>query len=146
MEIQIQKIYPPKQAGWSASIKGADGNYYGVKEIIANGLSEGQTISADIRTKEVNGKVYRDIIKINDAGTAALFSPARATTPASPSAGKYGAQDDATAERIFVCGVVNAVAPKFYEAHKNITSEQLTALVQIARVTWSETFGKKAAS
>lgn len=142
MEIQIQKIYPPKQAGWSASIKGADGNYYGVKEIVAHGLSEGQTISADIRTKEVNGKVYRDIIKINDAGSAALSGPARATTPSSP-AGKYGAQDDATAERIFVCGVVNAVAPKIYEKLGTIDSEKLSALVQVARSTWVSTLGRK---
>lgn len=142
MEIQIAKIYPPKQAGWSASIKDNLGQYFGVKAEIASTLSEGQTIQADIRTKEKDGKTFRDIIKIHDGGE----SQAKTTTAPAASNGRYGAHDDATAERIFVCGVVNAVAPKFYEAHKNITSEQLTALVQIARVTWSETFGKKAAS
>lgn len=139
MEIQIAKIYPPKQAGWSASIKDNLGQYFGVKAEIANTLSEGQTIQADIRTKEKDGKTFRDIIKIHDGGAS---QPGPATAPAA-STGRYGAQDDATAERIFVCGLLNALAPKVYEAHKNITSEQLTALVQVARVTWSETLGRK---
>ena len=138
MQIEIQKIYPPKNPGWSASIKASDGNYYGIKETMVAGLSEGQTITADIRTQEKNGKTYRDIIKLHGDAPAPDVKPAPAA-----STGRYGAQDDATAERIFVCGLINAVAPKVFEAHKNITSEQLTALVQVARVTWSETLGRK---
>lgn len=138
MQIEIQRIYPPKNPGWSASIKGADGNYYGIKETMVAGLSEGQTITADIRTQEKNGKTYRDIIKLHGDAPA----PDVKSAPAA-STGRYGAQDDATAERIFVCGVVNAVAPKIYEKLGTIDSEKLSALVQVARVTWTETLGRK---
>lgn len=138
MEIQIAKIYPPKQAGWSASIKDNLGQYFGVKAEIANTLSEGQTIQADIRTKEKDGKTFRDIIKIHDGSASQGKATAAAT-----SNGRYGAHDDATAERIFVCGVVNAVAPKIYEKLGTIDSEKLAALVQVARVTWTATLGRK---
>jgi len=137
MEIQISKIYPPKQSGWSASIKAQDGNYYGVKEDVAKSLAEGQTITADVKMQEKNGKTYRDIIKIHDAGP-----PARPAAPAQ-STGHYGSNDGATAERIFVCGFVNATAPKVYEKFGAISSDQLTALVMVARATWEETLGKK---
>jgi hypothetical protein len=139
MEIQIAKIYPPKQAGWSARIKDNLGQYFGVRAEIAETLREGQVINADIRTKEKDGATYRDIIKIHDGGA----SQAKATTAPASSNGRYGAHDDATAERIFVCGVVNAVAPKIYEKLGTIDSEKLCALVQVARVTWTATLGRK---
>lgn len=143
MQIEITNIYPPKKPGWSASIKGKDGNYYGVKENVANTLATGQVITADVATKEKDGKTYRDIIKIHDAGPSG--SPAPSAQPAAhiPSVLRYGNTDESTAERIFVCGFVNAVSPKIYEKMGNVNSEQLTALVQVARVTWAETFGKK---
>ncbi len=140
MEIQISKIYPPKQSGWSASIKAQDGNYYGVKEEVAKSLAEGQTITADVKMQEKNGKTYRDIIKIHDAGPSARPGSTPAPTQ---STGRYGSNDDATAERIFVCGFVNATAPKVYEKFGAISSDQLTALVMVARTTWEETLGKK---
>lgn len=139
MEIQIAKIYPPKQAGWSARIKDNLGQYFGVRAEIAETLREGQVINADIRTKEKDGATYRDIIKIHDGGA----SPAKSTTAPATSNGRYGAHDDATAERIFVCGVVNSVAPKIYEKLGTIDSEKLSALVQVARVTWTATLGRK---
>lgn len=143
MQIEITNIYPPKKPGWSASIKGKDGNYYGVKENIANTLAAGQVITADVATKEKDGKTYRDIIKIHDAGPSGSPAPSAQPAPMTPSAPRYGNTDESTAERIFVCGFVNAVSPKIYEKLGNVNSEQLTALVQVARVTWAETFGKK---
>jgi hypothetical protein len=141
MEIQIAKIYPPKQAGWSASIKDNLGNYFGVKEALVSNLSEGQTISADVVTKDKAGKTYRDIVKIHGMNGGGSSAPShQASAPAAP---RYGSQDDATAERIFVCGVVNSVAPKIYEKLGTIDSEKLAALVQIARVTWASTLGNK---
>lgn len=143
MQIEVVRIYPAKQAGWSASIKGKDGNYYGVKEAVANTLSVGQVITADVATKEKDGKTYRDIIKIHDAGPSGNPPAASAPTQSTAHAPRYGNTDESTAERIFVCGFVNAVSPKIYEKLGNVNSEQLTALVQVARVTWAETFGKK---
>ena len=139
MEIQIAKIYPPKQAGWSARIKDNLGQYFGVRAEIAETLREGQVINADIRTKEKDGATYRDIIKIHDGGAP----QAKSTTAPASSNARYGAHDDATAERIFVCGVVNSVAPKIYEKLGTIDSEKLSALVQVARVTWTATLGRK---
>lgn len=143
MQIEITNIYPPKKPGWSASIKGKDGNYYGVKENIANTLATGQVITADVATKEKDGKTYRDIIKIHDAGPSGNPPASSAPTQSTSHAPRYGNTDESTAERIFVCGFVNAVSPKIYEKMGNVNSEQLTALVQVARVTWAETFGKK---
>lgn len=141
MQIEITNIYPPKKPGWSASIKGKDGNYYGVKENIANTLATGQVITADVATKEKDGKTYRDIIKIHDAGPSG--NSHAQPEPMTPTAPRYGNTDESTAERIFVCGFVNAVSPKIYEKMGNVNSEQLTALVQVARVTWADTFGKR---
>ena len=141
MEIQIAKIYPPKQAGWSAHIKDNLGNYFGVKEALVSNLSEGQTISADVVTKDKAGKTYRDIVKIHGMNGGGSAAPSPQTS--APATARYGAQDDATAERIFVCGVVNSVAPKIYEKLGTIDSEKLAALVQVARVTWASTLGNK---
>ena len=136
--ITVQKIYPPKKEGWSHSIKATDGNYYGVKEAVVRSISEGQTIEADVVVKEKDGKTYRDIVKLVGGDVA----PARPSAPQA-STPRYGSTDDATAERIFTCGIVNAVAPHVYDKHGTLTSEHLTALVMVARVAWSETFGKK---
>jgi hypothetical protein len=132
--ITIQKIYPPKQEGWSASIKASTGSYFGIKESLVQGLSEGMTIEADTVSKEKNGKTYTDIVKVH--GSQRSGSPLTAKAAYKPT-------DDATAERIFVCGLVNAVAPKIYEKGGNLTSEQLSALVQVARATWAQTLGRK---
>lgn len=140
--ITVQKIYPPKKEGWSHSIKATDGNYYGVKESVVRSISEGQTIEADVVVKEKDGKTYRDIVKLAGGDAIALASPTRSPALQS-SAPRYGSTDDATAERIFTCGIVNAVAPHVYDKHGTLTSEHLTALVMVARVAWAETFGKK---
>ena len=114
-----------------------------MKEALVSNLSEGQTISADVVTKDKAGKTYRDIVKIHGMNGGGSSAPSPSHQASAPAAPRYGSQDDATAERIFVCGVVNSVAPKIYEKLGTIDSEKLAALVQVARVTWASTLGNK---
>jgi hypothetical protein len=99
----------------------------------------GTPIEVEITTKEKDGKTYRDIKRVVSAGAVAV-----APKPAAPTNGaRYGATDDTTAERIYVCGILNAwvahVAPS-----RDIKPSDLVNVTEAAREAWRQTFGKKA--
>lgn len=134
--ITAVKWYPPKQPGWSGSFKAEDGNYYGCKEEMVASIPIGTPVEVEITTKEKDGKTYRDIKRVVSAGVAPAAKPQVNGT-------RYGSTDDATAERIYVCGILNAwvahVAPS-----RDIKPSDLVTVTEAAREAWRQTFGKKA--
>lgn len=134
--ITATKWYPPKQPGWSGSFKAADGNYYGCKEELVSQIPIGQPVEVEVTTKEKDGKTYRDIKKVVSAAAPKPSAPATNGT-------RYAATDDTTAERIYVCGILNAwvahVAPS-----RDIKPSDLVNVTEAAREAWRQTFGKKA--
>ncbi len=59
---------------------------------------------------------------------------------ASSGGGKYGTTDLTTAERIYVCGILNAWVRR---PDAEVTVNALVAVTNAAREAWGETFGEK---
>jgi hypothetical protein len=128
--------YPPSQPGWSGRFKATDGSYYGVKEEMAGEIPLGVPTEVEITTKEKDGKIYRDIKRV-------IGFPSKAGGGSTAPAPRAGSYDDATSERIFVCGALNAVLPKIFERDSGLLPSKLVEVVEMLRATWRNTFGRK---
>lgn len=135
--ITAVKWYEPKQPGWSGSFKAQDGNYYGCKEDLKDQVPLGVPVEVEISTKEKDGKTYRDIKRV--VGAQNVSAPVKVA----PARNGYGSTDDATAERIYCCGIINALVPKVYEKFGSITEDQVIAVTKMARGAWAKTFAHK---
>lgn len=116
----VNQPAPGKKEG---SIKLKDGSFYGVPPAMLSQLQPNNTYEVEFTEREWNGKIFRSI------KSAKLVS-----------AGQYGQTDNKTAERIFVCGALNAA---IHGGHVQVTPETLTQAVNDLRQVWASTFGNK---
>jgi len=128
--IKVAYVNQPKPTKKFGSVKDDGGTYYSVTPAMLGQFSPGGTYTVEYRT--------------SDAGYHTITSITQAQAPAASAAsggGKYGSTDDATSERIFVCGALNA----FISAGRiEPTAQNVTAAVNALRSSWSNTFGGKA--
>lgn len=132
--IQCSFVNPPKPGKTNGSIRVKTGEFYGVKPDMLNQFQPEQTYDIEFTSRQFNGQTYNTITSAKHLVEAA---PA-AANGAGSSYGKYGKADDATAERIFVCGGLNAAISG---GHVDLNTEHLTNLVNIFRLVWDDTFG-----
>lgn len=138
------RFYPPKTAGWSHNIKAADGFYYGVKEELVSLFTLNQPIEVEVVTKEKDGRTYRDIKRVIPNGNG---HAAQAQAPEQPKWSTGSAppfrEPDATAERIYVAGVVNNYMQHLgkFQGEADLT-EALITVTRAARAAWKMTFGR----
>lgn len=133
------KFFPPKTEGWSHNIKAADGYFYGCPEKLITLFTIGQPIDVEVVTKEKDGRTYRDIKNVipNKNGDAAP-----APRPAAPQTRSYG-EDNGTAERIYVAGIVNNYMQHLGKHHgEEDLTDALVIVTRAARAAWSLTFGR----
>lgn len=128
--VEVKYVNPPKQGKVNGSIKDATGQMYGVPPHLLPTFQQGATYNIDYSERNFNGAQYRTVT------TAVLTAPPQAS--GGSYAGKYGKTDDATAERIFVCGALNAA---IQGGHVEISSAVIGNVVNMLRLVWSETFG-----
>ena len=65
VQIEVKYVNPPKQAGWSGSIKGSDGEYYNVPDECLGNFRVGELINLGYENRQVQkgkwtGKWVRD--------------------------------------------------------------------------------------
>lgn len=60
--IQVKFTNPPKQTGWSGSVKTADGRLFGVKEDQLSKFLPDHEYEVEYKTRDHNGRTYHDII------------------------------------------------------------------------------------
>ena len=115
----------------NGSIKVEDGTYYGVKPAMLGLFQPGNTYEIQYESSDFKGKTYHKVISVKPVASA----------PQTSGGSTKGYQtDDKTAERIFVCGAINAA----------ISSNQLALLttdviqaVNSLREAWRQTLGRK---
>lgn len=113
------------------SIKGDDGHYYSIPVDRLGDFKQGESYSFEYSTQNVKGRDYYTFTRFTDAS-------------AKPAANGNGAYRDAspeTAERIFVCGVVNGWA---HSGLVKVDGQSLENAVLIARQAWLNTLGADA--
>ena len=135
--VNVRFLNPPKGKG-PASIKDADGNYYkfwttGKKAIPLDSFKEGMTYSVGYESEDYQGKEQRTIIAVSKAqeqapqvGNGKVAEMGRTTPPTD-------------AERIFVCGILNA---GIHSGTIQVTATDIASAVNCARDAWRATFGK----
>ena len=129
-------VNPPQQGKKSGSIKTPENEYYGVPAAMLGQFTQGGTYTVEYKTREWNGKTYKDILSISQA-------QAPSQNQGSGGGSKYGSYDAETSERVFVCGALNA----FIKAGKIETNANaVVGAVNALRSAWAQTFGKQQSS
>ncbi len=132
--IDVSFINPPKPGKKNGSIKTKDDVIYGVKPDMLSLFEQRGIYDIEFSTTKFNNQDYKTVTSVQRVQEAPKPSAASAG-----SSGKYSATDDRIAERIFVCGALNA---SISGGHVDLNTEHLTNLVNILRLVWDDTFGR----
>lgn len=124
--VTVQYVNQPKAGKSYGSIKVADGRYISVHQ---DKLGLFRKDGTYVIETEQNGQYHNFKRIVSDQSASAP----QGATPNSSS----GRNDDATAERIFVCGIVNAAVG----AGHDLSGQGLVDLVRRCRKVWAYTFG-----
>lgn len=136
--ITIKYINDPKPGAKNSSIKDDKDDFYLIDPAMAQGLQQGVSYNVSYRPNTWRGTVYKMVEKIEPASN---FVPHPAAGPA-PARGKYGVDDKVVAERIYVCGILNAAMSNPNVNPESITTAWLANMTSMARDAWMQTFGK----
>lgn len=130
--VTVAYVNQPRPGVKSGSIKDTNGTYYGVPPAMLGSFQPKGTYEIFYEETNVKGKVYYNVKTFKPVGPA----------PAASTGGGTGGYktDDVTAERIFVCGIINAGISSNQLA---IQTTDLVQAVQSAREAWRQTLGKK---
>ena len=123
--INVKYVNPPKEGKSRWTIKTSDGVLYGLSGTLANQMKAGNSYQVTYKESEFRGQMYKTIESVQQA------------TGSAPS---HGGTDDKTAERIFVCGAVNATLSNPQVSPHMVTADAV-ALVNLWRDVWKATFG-----
>jgi hypothetical protein len=122
----VNAVKPGKKNG---SIKGTDEDIYGVPPHMLANFQQGATYTIDYSERVFNGQTYKTVT------TSQMVS---AAPTEGSGGGKYAPVGDATAERIFVCGALNAAISG---GHVELSDATLSNVVNVLRSVWSHTLG-----
>ncbi len=134
--ITVDFVNPPKPGKLSGSVKASDGNYYGIKPDQLALFEPKGVYDIEFTSRMFNNKEYYNVTSVKKIESA---PPPQAGNGAV--VGKYGPKDDATAERIFVCGALNAL---LQGGHVECSQVYISNVVNVLRASWAETFAGQA--
>lgn len=156
--ITVTRKVPPAvgKKRWSI-FQGED--IYGAMPPVASMINEGFTYEIAYKEDYFNGKTYKVIEGIKQAPAyvpqqvqAALPNqpnyvpqpqPSRPPAQQATPQGRYAPTDSATAERIFVCGAINAILSNSNVPVTTLTENGYVAMINALRKAWERTFGGK---
>ncbi len=128
--IQVKYVNPPKPGKTNGSIKTPDDQMYGVKPDMLGLFQPNGTYDVEFSERQFNGQTYKTVTSVKKVQDAPPAQPAGNS--------KYGTTDDKTAERIFVCGALNAMIAG---GHVEVSQVYISNVVNVLRASWAETFG-----
>lgn len=132
-KIEVSYVNAPKPGKKMGNLKLADGTFYLVAPSMLGLFQNGGKYEVEYEESEFGGKTWRTVKKLAGGGNGAVGGSQVRT-------GAYGATDDKTAERIFVCGGLNAFITSG-QVEPNAVS--ITQAVNALRSAWSGTLGGK---
>jgi len=127
--VTIAFVNQPKVGKKNGSIKTKDGEMFGVPPEKLAMFQQGGQYQLEYSERQFNGQIYRTVV------AAHLLAP-----PQASGGNKYSpvTDNDATAERIFVCGALNA---HIQSGQAEMSLSHIGNVVNMLRQVWSETFG-----
>lgn len=138
-QITVKYCNPQQPGKKNASIKTDDGQLYFVSPEMFTQFEQGGKYNIQYKTNTFKGVQYRHIESATKMNAAPPVNPLAAHNAGTRAT--YGVQDMATAERIFVCGALNAIL-----ANQNVNPfvllpEDIKQRVNMLREAWRGTFG-----
>lgn len=122
-------VNQPAQGRKNGTVKTEDNSIYVVDPSLLSKFAVGGTYEVQYSTYDFKGTTFRKVASVKQT----------ATPQAQPSGGGGYRTDDVTAERIFVCGALNAA---IHSGHLDVSSD-LVPLINKLRNDWAQTFGGK---
>lgn len=116
----------------NGSIKTPENFIYGVPPNLLSQFQPGGTYNIEYNVRDFNGQTYKTV-----ASVTPVAAPVPTGNTGSGSASKW---DDATPERIFVCGAINA---GIQSGALNFDQTVIENAVRALRNVWANTFGNK---
>jgi hypothetical protein len=104
-------------------------------------FEQGGQYSIQYKTSEFKGVKYRHIEKVDKAAGASSTSAPGPNVQNTMARATYGTVDMATAERIFVCGAMNAMLSNQNTIPFALLPHDLIQRVNMLRETWRATLG-----
>ena len=140
-EITVKYCNPKQANKKNASVKTDDGQMYFVTPEMFGQFEVGGKYSVEYKVSEFKGVENRYIEKADkvSGGSPANHAP-NPNVHNSMTKAKYGTVDMETAERIFVCGAMNALVGNQNIDPRGLTKEHLIAEVNKLRAVWANTF------
>lgn len=134
-QVTIRYVNPKQPGKKNASVKTYDGQLYFVAPEMLDKFEQGGRYNIRYKITEFNKNKYNHIEEVSKVADPAPANPVAAHN--SGTKATYGTVDMATAERIFVCGALNAML----HGQTSLETQTLVAWVNILRETWRQTFG-----
>lgn len=122
--VEVAFVNKPAAGKKMGNIKLKDGSYYSVSPAMLSQFSGGGTYEVTYEEHDYNGKIYRTVKTVKQAGQA---------NGATPSGG--GKHSESSSEDIFVCGVVNNLA-RAGELKERLTVDGIAKLTHGLRLGW----------
>lgn len=123
----------PRDGQRPPSVKTPEGVYYNLSDEQFPQMQQGGTYNVEYHVKTIRGREYKIVDKVTVVGGAPAARPSSGGRPT----------DDATAERIFVCGGLNAILSNPNFDLQNLSQSGVVAMVKTLRGAYMETFGGK---
>jgi len=144
--VTVQELRPPAADKKRGRIVDVSGTLYQSSPELQATMKVGQNYNVTYKDDEYNGVAFRVAESaVLVASQAVPYVPAK-TAQANPAPrSSYGATDMATAERIFVCGALNAILSNQNVVPGDLTAAKMIATVHIIRTAWLNTFGGQGA-
>ena len=119
--VTAKYVNPPKAGQKNGSIKGEDGTLYIVNPKMLSQMQQGGMYKLEWLDNDFKGNTYHIVQSVEAVAQA-----------------KATAAQDATSERIFVCGALNAAL-----SNPNVTplGTDIEGFVRTLRAVWDATFG-----
>lgn len=128
-QVKVKYVNPPKPGKVNGSIKDITDDMYGVPPNLLATFQQGATYNIEFSERVFNGARYKTVTR------ADLIA---APEPTVENGGKYAPKDQQTAERIFVCGALNAA---IQGGHVELSDVTLSNVVNVLRSVWKHTLG-----
>lgn len=137
--VTIAFVNPPKSEKGPGNVKDTNGNYWKCWKETLLLFAVGSVYDITFEKGEYKGKPDNTVLTAKQSAKAP--EPAQKAEQARYPAPKYGSTDMATAERIFVCGALNASLGNPEIVGGPPTGAAVIGLVNVFRQAWHNTFG-----
>lgn len=141
--VTVQSVTQPQPGKKRGRIQASNGQLFQADPAFLSQVALGRNYDLTYEEQSFNNTTFR-VVK----GIVATAGPATTTpshpTPMAAGGGRYSGTDLATAERIFVCGALNAMLSNPNVTPVNMSQTEIMHLVANLRGAWASTFGKPA--